>query len=448
MIVSMRSRPRLPALVASLFAYAFPTNAHACRTLVVTKAKVAYAHSRTIQAAVSEAKPCDWILVAPGVYRGSVVIRTPDLHLRGLDRNRVVLDGDHRPANGIDVRANDVWIENLTVRNFDRRSLNDEETGNEIRWRRVRGWFGNYLTVYDTGLLGGYGLWAFRAVRGEWHRVYASGFDDSGFYVRACRDCQATISHARAERNAYGFAGSNSGGRLVIENSLFRDNTIGLTLNSTLSDPPPPQLGTCDVAANRLATPTIASSAIERCTIIRHNRIVANNDGAAPANTSSFRPGAGIGVSLLGAYGDLLADNVVAANRNIGILAVEQPLLRPKRSWPIHFQLAGNRFEGNDIRGSRLDLVFEGGLFGLRRSLNNCFAANNYARSLPADLAPFECTHATTPNPSVRESRSVIRIVTKLNRRLPRDRARPQPAPMRQPTMPAPCRGAPPSPVC
>ena len=132
MIVSVSSRPRLPALVASLFACALPTNAHACRTLVVTKVKVAYAHSTTIQDAVSEAKPCDWILVAPGVYRGSVVIRTPDLHLRGLDRNRVVLDGKHRPANGIDVRANDVWIENLTVRNFDRQSVNDDGTGNQV----------------------------------------------------------------------------------------------------------------------------------------------------------------------------------------------------------------------------------------------------------------------------------------------------------------------------
>jgi hypothetical protein len=415
---------------------------------VVTKAKVAYGHTKTIQAAVNEAKPCDWILVEPGSYRESVVIRTPRLHLRGLDRNRVVLDGGHRPGNGIDVRANDVWIENLTVRNFDRRSLDDEETGNEIRWRRVRGWFGNYLTVYDTALLGGYGLWASRAVHGEWHHDYASGFDDSGFYVGACRDCEATISHVLAERNAYGFAGSNAGGHLVIEDSLFRDNTIGLTVNSTLSDPPPPQLGTCDAAANRQATPTIASTTIARCTIIRHDRIIGNNNQSAPANNSSFRPGAGIGVALLGAYGDLLADNVITANRNVGILALEQPLLRPKRPWPTHFQLAGNRIVGNDVRESRFDLILEGGLFGSRRSVNNCFAGNHYARSLPADLAPFDCTHATTPNPSAGASKSVIRIVTELNHSLLAHRALAQPAPRPQPTMPAPCRAAPPSPVC
>jgi nitrous oxidase accessory protein NosD len=145
----------LPAPVSAVAA-----SAHACRTLVVSQAAVAYPDFATIEDAVDQARPCDWTLAAQGVYRMPVVVRTPRLHLRGLDRNRVVIDGGHRPGNGIDVRANDVWIENLTVRNFDRRSLNDEEAGNEVRWRGVHGWHGNYLTVYDTGLLGGYGLWA------------------------------------------------------------------------------------------------------------------------------------------------------------------------------------------------------------------------------------------------------------------------------------------------
>jgi pectin methylesterase-like acyl-CoA thioesterase len=118
---------------------------------VVTKAKVAYRHERSIQAAVNEATRCDWVLVAPGVYPGSVVIRTPDLHLRGLDRNRVVIDGRHRKGvNGIEVPAGDVWVENLTVRNFDRTTPNAEHGGNEVWWYEAHGWHGNYLTVYDT----------------------------------------------------------------------------------------------------------------------------------------------------------------------------------------------------------------------------------------------------------------------------------------------------------
>src|SRR5882724_13166171 len=62
----------------------------------------------SIQDAVDAAHPGDWILIAPGDYheradyRGSgpateggagVMIRTPNIHLRGLDRSRVIVDG-------------------------------------------------------------------------------------------------------------------------------------------------------------------------------------------------------------------------------------------------------------------------------------------------------------------------------------------------------------------
>jgi hypothetical protein len=65
----------------------------------------------------------------------------------GLDRNRVVLDGRHRAANGIVVAADGVTIENLTVRNFDRRGVNDEETGNELLRRDVHGWSARWVTA-------------------------------------------------------------------------------------------------------------------------------------------------------------------------------------------------------------------------------------------------------------------------------------------------------------
>ena len=62
----------------------------------------------SIQAAVDDAQPGDWILIKPGVYheKGSndpehpagVLIQKPGLHIRGLDRNKVIVDGTNVSA--------------------------------------------------------------------------------------------------------------------------------------------------------------------------------------------------------------------------------------------------------------------------------------------------------------------------------------------------------------
>src|SRR5436305_10123883 len=110
----------------------------------------------SIQAAVNAAGPGDWVLVAPGDYKttssstpagaddtpAAVLIKTANLHLRGMDRNAVIVDGtkpgspacssrggdqnfgpkgDGGPLglNGIMVwKANDVAVQNLTACNF------------------------------------------------------------------------------------------------------------------------------------------------------------------------------------------------------------------------------------------------------------------------------------------------------------------------------------------
>src|SRR5262245_3500834 len=90
---------------------------------VVTQATVAYSPYAAIQSAVDAAAPGDWILIDVGTYPEAVYITTPRLRLRGMNRNNVIVDGQHMVGNGIEVwKADGVWIENLTVRNFDRPS--------------------------------------------------------------------------------------------------------------------------------------------------------------------------------------------------------------------------------------------------------------------------------------------------------------------------------------
>jgi hypothetical protein len=325
---------RLSALlVAALMLIALPVGV-AARVLIVTKRHVGYLHYGSIQRAVNAARPGDWILIDRGVYDGNVLIRTSRLHLRGLNRNGVILDGRHRAGNGIEILANGVWVENLTVRDFDRRALNDDANGNEIWWNGathrgrigINGWWGQYLTAYDTGLLGGYGEYAQGSVDGGFKHIYASGFDDSGLYIGGCRNCHALVQDALMERNGFGYSGSNAGGDLVIEDSVFRDNSVGVVPNSyALGDPPPPQDGACNSGSNRSKTPSFNSTKIARCTMFRHNLIADNGNIHSPAEADVLQAPWGVGIEMPGTYADLVEDNRITGNPNFGLLAFEFP---------------------------------------------------------------------------------------------------------------------------
>ena len=58
------------------------------------------------------------VLIAPGVYHEAVTVTTPYVTIRGMDRNRTIIDGEFERAIGIHViEADGVTIENLTSRN-------------------------------------------------------------------------------------------------------------------------------------------------------------------------------------------------------------------------------------------------------------------------------------------------------------------------------------------
>ncbi|MHB8681449.1 MAG: hypothetical protein ACYDA2_05060 [Acidimicrobiales bacterium] len=327
----------------------------------------------SIQDAVDAAAPCTVILVAPGDYHelsgrtppgrpdlpAGVLVTKPDIAIVGMDRNGVVVDGTKAGApqcsasagdqdfgpldgsghaegmNGILVwQAQQVWIQNLTVCNYLHGSGN---TGNEVWWNggdgsgRVfqdagSGFWGDYLTATST-YYGGedtaaqYGIFSSDWSGGEWTSDYASNFNDSGFYIGACQNvCDQTVTGIWAEYNALGYSGSNSGGRLVVQDSQFDNNEDGFDTNSQNGDNPPPQDGACP-AGQIGPVPGFP----RYCWVFEHNNVHDNNNPDVPAAGSAAAGPVGTGISLSGARNDLVYDNTFTGNDAWGTILVPYP---------------------------------------------------------------------------------------------------------------------------
>jgi hypothetical protein len=438
---------------------------------------------KTIQAAVNASTLGDWVLIEPGVYYEEVKVTSEHsgIWIRGMNRNTVILDGQNKPGNGIEIyKANNVWVENLTARNFD---TGCDSCGNEIWWNGgaesskvgAHGWFGSYLTAYDTGLNGGYGIFTGHETEGSWDNIYASGFNDSGIYLGACQECNARITKATVENNSIGYSGSNAGGQLVIEKSIFRRNSSGIVPNSeNPGDEPPPQDGECgrENVEHPNPEPLITSTRIARCTIIRNNLITENNNLTVPVNGSTAPAPWGAGVELPGDYADLIEKNVITNNANDGVLGFEYPNpFTPENNFAgtLFFQLAGNRissnvFAHNGYRGGAFtgDVALMGGFSELfqnlglsypdSHSVNNCVSGNVLTdATFPSQIqATWGCQHDETPSPGggAEAIEYLIRNPTEAAEERYVHPPVGQPAPPPQPTMPNPCRNVPTNPLC
>ncbi|MFZ0666422.1 MAG: hypothetical protein WAM97_11760 [Acidimicrobiales bacterium] len=418
----------------------------------------------TIQAAVNAAKAGDWILIAPGDYHevadhlskptadelaeggvAGVLITTPDLTLRGMNRNTVFVDGDKAGApepcdpdanwqdfgittggnskpygrNGIVAfKTNDVTVENLTACNF---LSGSGDAGNEIWWDGGDGsgkiglhnYWASYVTA-TTSYYGGedtaaaYGIFSSNSAGpAGWNQIYANNFNDSGMYVGACQQvCDVTINHAWMEYNALGYSGTNSGGAVVIENSQFDENEDGADTNTQIDgDPPAPQNGDCP--DNEISPITHTRS----CWVFMHNYVHDNNNPNSPAAGSAAAGPYGTGMTISGARHVTVMDNTFENNGAWGTLFVPYPdsgtpslhqscpktggvqtpgfgcVYDPEGDALLHNTYIHDGYFGNPSNSDFGQIALDGG------QPQNCFAGNiDPQGSAPADLEQIQPT--------------------------------------------------------
>jgi hypothetical protein len=336
----------------------------------------------SVEDAVQAAAPGDWILVAPGDYHeaathlvagakgddragAGVLIRTAGLHLRGMDRNGVVVDGtkpgstrcssaaaaqDFGPGdaagnpggrNGILVyKAANVSVENLTVCNY---LSGDLGGGNQVWFdggastgtqSDMGTWYGDYLSATNTYFKdnsspgGSYGIYSSNTKgpgQGTFAHDYASDMHDSDYYVGACPDCNVTLNGVHAEYSAQGYSGTNSGGHVVIENSEFDQNSTGVaTGDLNNDDQPSPQDGTCPGDAVNPAIPP-GVQRVHSCWVFIGNNVHDNNNPNVPTSGIAGAAPVGTGLLLYGGRHDVITHNQFVDNGAWGALLTAYP---------------------------------------------------------------------------------------------------------------------------
>jgi Right handed beta helix region len=298
----------------------------------------------TIEAAIAAASSGDMVLLAPGTYPGGVEV-PPDrsgITIRGEDRNTVVFDGEDLRPNAIDVEADGVTLENMSAHNF---------TANGFYWEAVEGFVGRYLTVWNVGL---YGIYAISSRGGIMEQSYVSSAADAAFYIGECQPCDATIRNVTATLSAVGYSGTNAGGNLVVEDSRFLLNYVGILPNSfDVGLEPPPQ----------------------HDAIFRRNEVVGSGTVVTP-RTTPLGGYHGVGIAIAGGQQNVVEGNDVRGSTRYGI-AVFTAIDRTSNWFPGRNQVVGNTVSSSGTA----DLALAGGT-----GLDNCFQDNEVSTSLPARI--------------------------------------------------------------
>lgn len=332
------------AIAALAMAQLAPSGPSAARAADARTLRVPTDYPR-LEDAIAASAAGDVILLAPGTYSGGVEVpeTRPGITIRGEDRNTVVFDGEDVRGNAIEVEADGVTLENMSAHGY---------TANGFYWDGVDGFAGRYLTVWNVGL---YAIYAIESRNGVIEHSYASGAADAAFYIGECNPCDTVVRDVTAALSAVGYSGTNAGGNLVVEDSTFEDNAIGILPNSfDVQQEPPPQ----------------------RDAIFRRNVISGSGRVATPRATplGGFH---GIGIGVLGGVGNLVEGNEVSGSARYGIAVFTAIDL--ETSWvPTDNRVTANRVSGSGTA----DIALAAGA-----GAGNCFEDNEAPTRLPEGLA-------------------------------------------------------------
>lgn len=303
----------------------------------------------TIQRAVNHATPGTTVIVRPGTYRESVVVRTPDLVIRGVDRFRTILNGGDGKTDGILVDGlGQVRIRNLTIKRY---------LGSGIFLRDVDDYAIRRVDLIKDRT---YGVNADRSYDGVIADVFAWGSGDSAVHVAHCFACSTIVDGIDAKWSFMGFAGVNVTG-VVVRESRFVHNGAGIVLLANAGEELAPGAGAEIVG----------------------NTVVANNYETIPAAGLSAVYGIpfGTGIWIAGSANATISANDVHSHDRYGILV--------SGAFDGQTDPANNAVLGNLVRGtSGFDLAWEG------RGWDDCFQANDVTGNTgPPDIqTTFACS--------------------------------------------------------
>ncbi len=247
------------------------------------------ADALSIQEAVDTAQPGDLILLDPGVYTEEVLITTDDIVVRGRDRNTVFIDGIHSLSTGIQVNANGVAIENVTVRNYLADAI---AVGSPVLANQVDGFRAFHVTTSNTAQNG---IALRNVVNAELRQGWHSGHGESGVLIDGCVQCNTLVTATLAELSARGFSVISAQESVSITAVTATNNRAGIVIE--------------DGEINPTTGVTVAASIVQN-----------NGFSQSPVRNTAFDVSFGAGIHVGGTQRTLVTANRITGNTTAAVL--------------------------------------------------------------------------------------------------------------------------------